>query len=176
MRRLAITSRSVEEVPHPSQGVFYRTAHLLQTSGDRMGRHRKGNKRRYRQNRYNRFMKSLVWRLLRREALERADRKCALCESGNQLEVHHTTYVRFGGRELPEDLRVLCRSCHRTIHAQKKLRPVIPLDAATRKLRRERIEAKLKAAQTAPVRVGRRLIRLADGSLVSPAQITEGVI
>lgn len=32
-----------------------------------------------------------------------------------QLDVHHVTYARLG-QELPEDLEVLCRSCHDKRH------------------------------------------------------------
>lgn len=33
-----------------------------------------------------------------------------------QLELHHRTYERAYGRELPEDLLALCRNCHRIMH------------------------------------------------------------
>lgn len=34
------------------------------------------------------------------------------CTATEGLEHHHRTYARFGGQELPEDVAVLCRSCH----------------------------------------------------------------
>lgn len=50
--------------------------------------------------------------------LTRANEHCELCGEfyatgfGGGLELHHVTYKRAYGEELPEDLQVLCRSCH----------------------------------------------------------------
>jgi 5-methylcytosine-specific restriction endonuclease McrA len=87
---------------------------------------------------YKAFLSSAVWKRLRREALERAGHRCewiswghergvpptslefmdlARCPATEKLTVHHVTYARFGGAELPEDLRVLCKHCHDRHHA-----------------------------------------------------------
>lgn len=75
-------------------------------------------------------MSSAKWKAMRREAIMRASGRCEECKdmgwldcSGLQytfrgLEVDHVSYARFGGRELPSDLRVLCTQCHRRKHAQ----------------------------------------------------------
>lgn len=34
------------------------------------------------------------------------------CTNAEELEAHHLTYARFGGKELPEDFRVLCPEHH----------------------------------------------------------------
>jgi len=61
--------------------------------------------------RYNAYMRSDEWRQVRQAALARAQQQCQECGERNRLEVHHLTYERLG-RERPNDLRVLCDSCH----------------------------------------------------------------
>jgi 5-methylcytosine-specific restriction endonuclease McrA len=69
------------------------------------------------------FYSSAAWKKLRKEALERAGHCCEQkllgqlgydmrCEETMGLQVHHKTYARFGGKELPEDLQVLCKRHH----------------------------------------------------------------
>jgi hypothetical protein len=41
--------------------------------------------------------------------------KCELCGEQPGSQMHHKTYERFG-RELPEDLVLICRWCHESIH------------------------------------------------------------
>jgi 5-methylcytosine-specific restriction endonuclease McrA len=53
-------------------------------------------------------MASTAWAAIARSARERAGR-CEYCGSTDSLEVHHVNYLRFGGRELADDLNVLCR-------------------------------------------------------------------
>lgn len=87
---------------------------------------------------YTAFMQSPEWRAIRRAAIARAGRRCehldvrrapgleradvapavaTRCEATTGLTVHHLTYARFGGGELPEDLQVLCRAHHDAVHA-----------------------------------------------------------
>lgn len=68
---------------------------------------------------YREFMRSDAWAKVRAGALERSGWRCERCgvEKGSKrvfstLQVHHLTYDRFGGREEPEDLEVLCELCH----------------------------------------------------------------
>lgn len=55
--------------------------------------------------------------------LERADEHCEHCgelfptEFTPCLELHHLTYDRAYGHELPDDLMALCRDCHQRMHA-----------------------------------------------------------
>lgn len=60
---------------------------------------------------YEDYINSFDWHLKRSQALSRADQKCGRCGSTEGLEVHHLTYERLGNEE-PEDLLVVCRSCH----------------------------------------------------------------
>lgn len=83
------------------------------------------------------FYASAVWKLIRRDALDRANHRCEYverwgfpfveagtwryirCEATMRLEVHHKKgSLRFGGDELPEDLQVLCAPHHREIEAR----------------------------------------------------------
>jgi len=65
---------------------------------------------------YLAYLQSDVWKKKRAQALTRADGKCEQCGDAQNLDVHHKTYIRVGGAELPRDLQVLCRSCHDTAH------------------------------------------------------------
>lgn len=65
---------------------------------------------------YAAYLQSDHWRSLRRWALERAGARCQLCNTSEEtLHVHHRTYERLGA-ELPQDLTVLCASCHAKFH------------------------------------------------------------
>jgi hypothetical protein len=64
---------------------------------------------------YQTYLQSEGWKQRRTEAVKRAGYRCQVCNSRESLEVHHRTYVN-KGHELPEDLLVLCSSCHRRFH------------------------------------------------------------
>lgn len=67
------------------------------------------------------YLKTERWRELREEALERADHACQICKSHDHLQVHHNTYERFGGDEIPSDLLVVCDGCHDIFHTLRRL-------------------------------------------------------
>jgi 5-methylcytosine-specific restriction endonuclease McrA len=80
---------------------------------------------------YRAFMQSPEWKAIRKAALARAGHRCEelipnplpggismlRCPATRRLTVHHRSYARFGGRELPSDLQVLCKEHHDAIHA-----------------------------------------------------------
>lgn len=66
---------------------------------------------------YDAYLHSQAWRNRRLAAIEAAGGRCQLCNSPDNLEAHHRTYVRFG-RELPGDLTVLCGECHQLYHGR----------------------------------------------------------
>ena len=83
---------------------------------------------------YKSYLSSRVWKEKRQAALLRAGFRCECrtdhlqlpedilaprCLRTTRLTVHHLTYARFGGKELPEDLQVLCWSCHKKVHANE---------------------------------------------------------
>jgi hypothetical protein len=69
-----------------------------------------------------RYYKCAWWKHTRQAAIERANSRCEHCESIYNLQVHHLTYERLG-KEIPEDLQVLCFECHRQAHSKEGLQP-----------------------------------------------------
>lgn len=67
---------------------------------------------------YHRHMNSAKWHRTRRAKLAQQS-CCEVCDSKEQLDVHHKTYKRFGNERL-EDLVVLCRNCHDAFHRHRK--------------------------------------------------------
>jgi 5-methylcytosine-specific restriction endonuclease McrA len=68
---------------------------------------------------YSSYLQSDLWKGIRDEAIARAGGKCEICDSPSRhLNVHHKTYVHVGGNELPQELEVLCFTCHQ--NADKK--------------------------------------------------------
>jgi hypothetical protein len=67
---------------------------------------------------YEDYLRSDVWQRTRELALEYYGGKCCLCNSPEQLNVHHRTYERKGHERLA-DLIVLCRDCHSSYHGKK---------------------------------------------------------
>lgn len=65
---------------------------------------------------YADYLKSATWQALRKRALEVAEDRCQVCNSGGQLVAHHRTYDRVGGHERLADLTVLCANCHKLFH------------------------------------------------------------
>ena len=51
------------------------------------------------------------WKFIRERTLERDGYKCIMCNSFENLVVHHLTYIN-QGEELLSELKTLCRSCH----------------------------------------------------------------
>lgn len=72
-----------------------------------------------RQAEYRAYLATPVWKAKRELALSFYGCICNRCKAwGN--DVHHKTYVRVGGKELIEDLEVLCRECHEAHHKVEK--------------------------------------------------------
>ena len=71
--------------------------------------------------RYADYLKSDHWQSMRRVAMSRASGRCQLCNTKSErLHVYHRTYIR-RGCEWPEDLVVLCKTCHDIFHQNSKL-------------------------------------------------------
>ena len=64
---------------------------------------------------YQQYLMSDHWKKTRYRSLRKASFRCQLCNSKDNLQVHHITYER-RGCELLEDLIVLCRPCHARFH------------------------------------------------------------
>jgi hypothetical protein len=76
-------------------------------------------KRHSRQQRaYRAYRDSLCYLLVcdrSRGRCEYVDEAGVRCVATDRLEHHHKSYLRFGGRELPADIQVLCHDHHRYI-------------------------------------------------------------
>jgi hypothetical protein len=68
---------------------------------------------------YTEYLLTPEWEEKRRQILERDEHRCRVCNSTEQLNVHHRTYER-RGNELMSDLTLLCRSCHEIYHKPQK--------------------------------------------------------
>lgn len=66
---------------------------------------------------YLQYLQSDHWKETSTKARRRAGNRCQLCNSADQLQVHHRTYERVGA-ELPGDLTVLCKPCHQKHHGK----------------------------------------------------------
>ena len=68
---------------------------------------------------YTDFLKTNYWRIVA-GILKNDRRMCQVCNSTNDLIVHHRTYERHGYEHYPEvikeDLTVLCDECHKKFH------------------------------------------------------------
>ncbi len=68
--------------------------------------------------RYDAYMRSPQWRLVRAQVIERDKGECRMCGARERLTVHHLTYARIF-REWLDDLITLCFHCH-----EKRHRPI----------------------------------------------------
>lgn len=67
---------------------------------------------------YRNYLKSEHWKKRRARTLKQYGYKCAICGSREHLEVHHLTYKNIY-HEKDEDLKCLCRGCHKKQHMVK---------------------------------------------------------
>ena len=67
--------------------------------------------------RYECHIQSLWWARFRKKIIAKRKR-CEHCGLIRSFHLHHITYVRLG-RELPEDVRLLCVPCHERFHGKK---------------------------------------------------------
>jgi len=65
---------------------------------------------------YRKYLKSKVWRDIRKKLFKLRGKRCEICGKKTKLHVHHLTYERVGGDELPEDLKILCEFHHNVEH------------------------------------------------------------
>lgn len=68
------------------------------------------------------FYKSEKWEKIRQFLFSIRGKECETCKSKRNIQVHHLTYERFGGDELPEDLQILCSKHHREVHGIKNVK------------------------------------------------------
>jgi len=69
---------------------------------------------------YQKHTRSMKWQRFKRRVRAARGNACESCgASGCRIEVHHVTYERLGN-ELPQDVRLLCVSCHAAAHLERK--------------------------------------------------------
>ena len=94
---------------------------------------------------YNEYLKSEHWNKRKKTALKWWENRCALCNSDDELHVHHRSYANLGQEPL-SDLIVLCKSCHELFHDKITKEPK-EVEIAVKQLiswsARERIETEL---------------------------------
>lgn len=71
---------------------------------------------------YAEYLQSDLWKQKKATALSFIGNCCKICRSKKSINVHHISYDRIG-KELIEDLSILCRSCHKMVHALVQLDP-----------------------------------------------------
>lgn len=70
---------------------------------------------------YDEYLQTPEWLERREQALDRAERRCQICYTPDNLNVHHRTYER-RGNERPSDLTVLCERHHYLFHLSERIR------------------------------------------------------
>lgn len=70
---------------------------------------------------YETYIRSDAWRTRALAAKVRADGRCQVCYSSQNIQAHHRTYARLG-HELDSDIIVLCDDCHGLFHSNRKLK------------------------------------------------------
>jgi hypothetical protein len=97
---------------------------------------------------YERYLRSAHWQTTRKRALRGAGYRCWACDTTRHLHVHHCTYDRKGS-ELPTDLVVLCKDCHKAVHELVRAGKADLIDAH-KVLRPDRKKSKKGRTRTLP--------------------------
>jgi hypothetical protein len=72
---------------------------------------------------YAEYLQTEEWAIKREQALVRDGYRCRLCNSKENLQVHHRTYERRGCEDL-NDLTTLCDECHEHFHSRMGFRQI----------------------------------------------------
>lgn len=68
---------------------------------------------------YREYLASAKWKDFKLSLIRLRGNRCEVCNLSGRLDGHHITYARLGN-ELPEDVMLLCRSCHDLQHPEKR--------------------------------------------------------
>jgi hypothetical protein len=69
---------------------------------------------------YDEYLQTDHWKEFRDEQVSKNGGMCQVCKSPDSLNVHHNTYAR-RGKEVWQDVVVLCQPCHKLFHDNGKL-------------------------------------------------------
>ena len=67
-------------------------------------------------NPYQFFLGSDEWKAIRDNLFILRGKQCERCRSTYNIQVHHLNYNKPWGQEEPEDLEILCETCHKKEH------------------------------------------------------------
>nr|AKH47985.1 hypothetical protein [uncultured marine virus] len=73
----------------------------------------------YIENKYNRFLNSEWWKMVRNRKYSLFEKKCEKCSSEKNLNIHHASYLNtYAGRinKAIKHTNTLCRECHHEFH------------------------------------------------------------
>jgi len=65
---------------------------------------------------YREYLQTEHWQLLRHAVFERDGRRCTLCKTERQVQVHHWRYRATFFESVEADLFPLCNYCHSLVH------------------------------------------------------------
>jgi 5-methylcytosine-specific restriction endonuclease McrA len=68
---------------------------------------------------YTQYINSIQWLAKRAQILKQRGNKCEECGTTQAIQVHHLHYRTFR-HERPQDMKVLCKTCHELWHRMKK--------------------------------------------------------
>lgn len=74
--------------------------------------------------RYQRYLASREWSLIREKVRERSGDRCEHCCGAPQQAVHHLTYARVGNERLG-DLLAVCEPCHDFLSGKSDVNPLL---------------------------------------------------
>ena len=90
---------------------------------------------------YEAYLRTEHWRAVKARMLaSKKVRRCYVCRSKHDLNLHHKTYKRLG-RERLSDLVWLCRTCHHEAHLTLKVqgrKSKAALHSIAKRMRQER--------------------------------------
>lgn len=90
---------------------------------------------------YKKYLKDNWSKLIKRFINENSS--CSICKTKDKLTIHHKSYENLG-KEIDDDVIVLCRKCHYNIHfnGKKSFNKTITRRRLLRKLSKNSIEKK----------------------------------
>lgn len=80
---------------------------------------------------YEDFMRSEQWLLMKKAIIRKRGRKCERCGAWSNLQLHHKNYDHEPGKERAEDLILVCKDCHGSLHADISDFGIIPISCGT---------------------------------------------
>jgi 5-methylcytosine-specific restriction endonuclease McrA len=62
------------------------------------------------------LLESELYELLRNQVIGRDSRRCQLCGTISNLEIHHQEFRSHSGDDSEQNLITLCSACHASVH------------------------------------------------------------